>query len=115
MSKKEEQAKKEEEQKRLEEIRRTPIPKQGQVLGICEQRVGGSRMKVRCMDGKTRICRIPGRLKRRLWVRDGDTLLIEPWELGGDDKGDVLYKYRRLQVEHLKRKGMLKGLEIDEF
>ncbi|HDD70750.1 MAG TPA: translation initiation factor IF-1A [Candidatus Woesearchaeota archaeon] len=115
MSKKEEQAKKEEEQKRLEEIRRTPMPRPGQVLGICEQRVGGSRMKVRCMDGKTRICRIPGRLKRRLWVRDGDTLLIEPWELGGDTKGDVLYKYKRLQVEHLKRKGLLKGLEFDEF
>ena len=115
MSKKEEQAKKEEEQKRLEEIRRTPIPRPGQVLGICEQRVGGSRMKVRCMDGKTRICRIPGRLKRRLWVRDGDTLLIEPWELGGDEKGDVIYKYRRLQVEHLKRKGLLKELEVEEF
>jgi len=115
MSKKEEQAKQEEEQKRLEEIRRTPIPRPGQVLGICEQRVGGSRMKVRCMDGKTRICRIPGRLKRRLWVRDGDTLLIEPWELGGDEKGDVLYKYRHLQVKYLKKKGLLKGLEVDEF
>jgi len=89
MSKKEEVAKQEEEQRKLEEIRRTPLPKNNQVLGLCEQRVGGSRMKVRCMDGKNRICRIPGRLKRRLWVRDGDILLIEPWELGGDDKGDV--------------------------
>jgi len=115
MSKKEEVAKQEEEQRKLEEIRRTPLPKNNQVLGLCEQRVGGSRMKVRCMDGKNRICRIPGRLKRRLWVRDGDILLIEPWELGGDDKGDVLYKYRLLQVKFLKKKGMLKELEIDEF
>jgi translation initiation factor 1A len=115
MSKKEELARQEEEQKRLEEIRRTPIPRQGQVLGICEQRVGGSRMRVRCMDGKTRICRIPGRLKRRLWVRDGDTILIEPWELGGDEKGDVIYKYRSLQVVHLKKKGFLKELEVEEF
>lgn len=99
------------EQQQQEEIRRTPLPRQGQVLGLCEQRVGGSRMKVRCMDGKTRICRIPGRLKRTLWVRDGDILLIEPWELSGDDKGDVVYKYKPIQVDVLRRRGMLKQLE----
>lgn len=98
-----------------EQIRRTPTPRPGQVLGLCEQRVGGSRMKVRCMDGKTRMCRIPGRLKRRLWVREGDILLIEPWELGGDEKGDVVFKYRPIQVEVLKRRGLLKELLMDEF
>lgn len=105
----------EQRQKELEEIRRTPTPRPGQILGICEQRVGGSRMKVRCLDGRTRICRIPGRLKRRLWVRDGDILLIEPWELGGDEKGDVVYKYRPLQVQVLKKRGLLKDLSMDEF
>lgn len=97
-------------------IRRTPMPREGQVLGICDQRVGGSRMRVRCLDGKTRICRIPGRLKRRLWVREGDVLLIEPWEIGGDEKGDVVFKYRKPQADHLRRKGLLKSLEdTDEF
>ncbi len=105
----------EEEQQKLEMMRRTPMPRQNQVVGICEQRVGGSRMKVRCMDGKTRICRIPGRLKRHLWIREGDVLLIEPWELGGDEKGDVVFKYRPIQVQALKRKGLLKTLEGEEF
>ncbi|OYT32766.1 translation initiation factor IF-1A [Candidatus Woesearchaeota archaeon] len=105
----------EKRQKELEEIRKTPIPRPNQVLGVCEQRVGGSRMKVRCMDGKTRICRIPGRLKRRLWVRENDILLIEPWELGGDEKGDVVYKYRPHQVAVLRKKGLLKELMRDEF
>ncbi len=63
------------------------------------------------MDGRMRICRIPGRLKRRLWVRENDLLLIEPWELGGDEKGDVIFKYRPIQVEFLRRKGMLKILD----
>lgn len=49
-----------------EYLARTPLPKPPQVFGIVEQRVGGSRMIVRCMDGKTRNCRIPGRLKKRL-------------------------------------------------
>lgn len=99
-----------------EEIRRTPMPRGRQVLGICEQRVGGSRMIVKCMDGKTRNCTIPGRLKRKLWVRQGDVLLIEPWEFGGDTKGDVIYNYKPIQVGFLKRKGMLKLLEqAEEF
>jgi len=107
----------EEEKKQKElEIRRTRMPRDKQVLGIVEQRLGGSRMHVRCLDGKNRICRIPGRLKRRLWVREGNFVIVEPWELGGDAKGDIIYKYRPTQVEFLKQKGMLKQLEdADEF
>ncbi len=106
----------EEQQQMMEEdIRRTPMPRGRQVLGICEQRVGGSRMKVRCLDGKTRICRIPGRLKRKLWIREGDVLLIEPWELSGDEKGDVIFKYKPHQADVLRRKGLLKSLEAEEF
>ncbi len=98
------------------EDRRVRLPRGNQVLGILEQRVGGSRMKVRCFDGKTRICRIPGRLKRKLWVREGDVMLIEPWEFGGDEKGDVVYKYRPLQVQTLKSRGLLKqSNEFDSF
>ncbi|MBN2880546.1 translation initiation factor eIF-1A [Candidatus Woesearchaeota archaeon] len=98
------------------ENRRVRLPRPPQVFGILEQRVGGSRMKVRCFDGKNRLCRIPGRLKRKLWVREGDVLLIEPWEFGGDEKGDVVYKYRPVQVDILKNKGLLKqDNEFDEF
>ena len=112
MSKKKEEIAKEEQMQ--QEIRRTRLPRDNQTLGICEQRLGGSRMKVRCMDGKTRICRIPGRLKRRLWVREGDTLLIEPWEFTGDAKGDVIFKYRPIQVNFLKKKGLLKLEDFEE-
>ena len=73
-------------------------------------------MRVRCMDGKTRICRIPGRLKRKIWVQEGDTLLVEPWELGGDEKGDIIFKYKSNQIEWLKSHGFLKKLDnIEEF
>ena len=103
-----------EEQRIQLEIRRVKLPKDDQTIGLCEQRLGGSRMRVRCLDGKTRICRIPGRLKRSLWVRESDILLIEPWELGGDKKGDVIFKYKPIQVKFLKKKGLLSALENTE-
>ncbi len=98
-----------------QEFIRVKVPKGRQVLGSVEQRLGGSRMRVRGLDSVTRICRIPGRLKRKLWIREGDLVLIEPWEYD-NDRGDVLYKYRPSQIDWLKKKGLLKGLEdIEEF
>ncbi len=93
------------------EIRRTKMPIGRQVFGILEQRLGASRNKVRCLDGKIRVCRIPGRLKRTLWVREGDLLLIEPWEHSGDEKGDIIFKYKSSQVAYLRQKGLLKNVE----
>ncbi len=97
-------------------ITRVKLPQGKEVFGLIEQRLGGSRMRVRCLDGKNRICRIPGRMKRKLWVREGDLLIVEPWELGGNEKGDILYKYRPIQVQWLKEKGYLKKLDdLEEF
>jgi len=99
-----------------EEVTRVRLPRGREVLGIVQQRFGGSRMKVLCLDGKTRTCRIPGRLKRTLWVRENNIVIIEPWELTGDTKGDIIYKYRRNQVDFLRKNGHLKKLEeVDEF
>lgn len=111
--KKEEEARQEFEQS---QIRRIRLPRPPQVLGILEQRLGASRTKIRCLDGKTRVCRIPGRLKKSLWVREGDIVIVEPWEHGGEDKGDIVYKYTRTQVSWLKDKGYLSKLEeLEEF
>ena len=98
------------------EISRIKLPWKNQSLGIVEQRLGGSRMRVKCLDGHTRICRIPGRLKRTLWVRENNIVIAEPWELGGDKKGDIVYKYTNAQTHYLKKNGHLKSLEdAEEF
>ncbi len=99
-----------------DEVGRVRLPRGKEVLGVLESRLGGSRCDVRCLDGKTRNCRIPGRLKRKLWVREGDIVLVEPWEHGGDERGDILFKYRPVQVQWLKKKGYLDKLqELEEF
>lgn len=98
------------------EIIRVRTPKENEVLGVLEKRLGGGRCLVRCFDGNTRNCRIPGALKRVLWVRENDILLIEPWEFGGDEKGNIIYKYRPNQVGWLKNNGFLTGLDdLDDF
>jgi len=92
---------------------RVRTPKGNEIIGSVTSRLGGSRMRVACMDGKTRICRIPGRLKKGLWIREGNIVLIKPWEFQGDQKGDVIWKYNPTQVQWLKSKKYLK--EISEF
>ncbi|MFH1711328.1 MAG: translation initiation factor eIF-1A [Nanoarchaeota archaeon] len=91
---------------------RVRLPRGKEVLGILEQRLGASRILIRCFDGKSRNCRVPGRLKRRLWLREGDIVLVEPWEFD-NEKGNVIFKYTPTAIEWLKRKGYLK--EISEF
>lgn len=112
MSKKKEEQQKQEQFQ--QEISRIHLPRGRESFGIIEQRLGGSRMRVRCLDGKTRICRIPGRLTRKLWVRENDVVIVQPWEYSGDQKGDVVYKYTLTQLSFIKRKGYLKQLESAE-
>jgi translation initiation factor 1A len=92
---------------------RVKLPQGREVIGIITQRVGGSRMIVSCMDGKTRNCRVPGRKRRGLWLREGDAILVEPWEFDVD-KGDVLFKYTPAAVARLKQMGKL-TTEASEF
>ena len=94
-------------------IARAKLPQGREVIGIIEQRLGGNKMRVNCLDGKSRICRVPGRLRRRLWLRPDDVVIVEPWELD-NTKGDILLKYRINQIEWLKKHGFLKE-EKSEF
>ena len=95
------------------QVTRAKIPRGEEVIGVIEERLGGNKMKVNCLDGKTRNSRVPGRLKRKLWLRPGDVVLIEPWELD-KSKGDVIFKYPSNQIEWLKRNGYIKT-EKKEF
>ena len=94
-------------------VTRTKLPKQNEVIGIVEERHGGNKMKVKCLDGKERNCRVPGRLRRKLWLRPNDVVIVTLWELD-KERGDVVYKYRPAQIDWLKRNGYLKT-EENEF
>lgn len=90
--------------------RRTRNPRKGQFLGVVLQRLGGNRMSVKCTDQKIRNCRVPGRFKRRFWIREGDAVIIEPWP-DDNDKGDIVYQYSKNENYQLKKSGMLDSLK----
>jgi translation initiation factor 1A len=89
---------------------RVKTPGEGQLLGLIEERLGNRRSKVRCSDGNIRICRIPGRVRRRMWTREGDIVLIEPWEVQENERGDLIMTYSKPQIEWLEKKQFLDWL-----
>lgn len=95
------------------EISRIRIPQSSEILGVVEQLVGGDRMKVKCDDGNERLCRIPGKLRKRVWIRSGDLVLVKPWSVQGNERGDIMFRYTSTQANWLKRKGYVKAIEIE--
>ena len=92
---------------------RVRTPRNNEVIGVVDQRVGANRMIIKCFDDRERNCRIPGSLRRSLWIRPGDIVIIKPWEFEGDKRGDILFKYTPTQIDWLKRKGFIKEVESE--
>lgn len=89
---------------------RTRLPRQGQLIGIVLQRLGGKRMSIKTTDNKIRNCRVPGKFRRKFWLREGNIVMIMPWP-DDDEKGDVVYQYRPGELIQLKKRGLLNNLE----
>lgn len=88
-----------------EELERIRTPRPGEILGVVEQMLGFDRLRVRCKDGFVRNCRIPGKIRRRLWVREGDVVIVRPWSVQGEKKADILHRYIGAQLDTLRKKG----------
>ena len=85
---------------------RTPNKNEHEILGTVTGMLGGSRVTVRCMDSTTRMCRIRGKMKKRTWVREGDIVIVVPWDFQ-NEKADVIWRYTQPQVDWLQKKGFL--------
>jgi translation initiation factor 1A len=82
-------------------------PSKNDVLGVATKMLGFDRVMVKCQDGHERLCRVRGKLKRRVWIRDGDIVLVSPWDFQSDTRGDIFWRYRKNQTEQLRLKGYL--------
>ena len=90
-----------------------PNKRVNEMFALAEQILGGRRVTVQCADGETRMARIPGKMRRRQWVREGDLIIVWPWDFQ-DAKADVKHRYTKTQAMYLSRKGVLPP-DVDIF
>ncbi len=83
------------------------LPSENDVLGIAIKMLGGDRILVKCQDGTERLCRVRGKLKRRVWIRDGDIVLVSPWDFQSESRGDIFWRYRKNQSDWLRKNSYL--------
>ena len=98
-----------------EEYIRLKLPNRNkkEMFAIADRLMGGSRINVICADGKSRMARIPGRMKRKQRVRAGDLVIVKPWDIQ-DEKADIIFRYSRTQAVILSRRRLLPE-DIDVF
>ncbi len=89
------------------DIQNMVLPVANDVLGVAVKMLGFDRILVKCQDGHERLCRIRGKIKRRVWIREGDIVLVSPWDFQSDSRGDIIWRYTRGQAELLRRRGYL--------
>ena len=96
-----------------QEVGRVRKPDNDEVLGVVLRKEGGGKYRIYCTDGEERICRIPGSKKRGLWVKRDNVVLVEPWDIQGDEKGDIVESYSNAETRWLEDHDFLD--EIKEF
>jgi translation initiation factor 1A len=88
-------------------LREMVLPGQGQMFGVVSQMLGYDRLLVKCTDGHERTCRIRGKMKRRVWIKVNDIVLVAPWDFQFESRGDVLWRYTEGQANMLRKQGHL--------
>lgn len=85
---------------------RLPQKRNREMFGVAELMMGANHIRVRCYDGVTRLGRIKGKIKKKVWIREGDILIVIPWSFQ-DEKCDIIYRYTKPQVDWLRRNNYL--------
>jgi translation initiation factor 1A len=83
------------------------LPEQGELLGRVQKISGGNQVLVQCTDGEIRLCRIRGKMKRRMWIREGDIVLVSPWDFD-HKRADIVWRYIKDHADWLENNGYMK-------
>ncbi|PSQ42734.1 translation initiation factor eIF-1A [Halobacteriales archaeon SW_7_68_16] len=80
------------------------MPEDGEVFAEVITMLGDNRVRVQCVDGEERTARIPGKMQKRIWIREDDIVLVEPWDWQ-DEKADITWRYEKQNAEQLREEG----------
>lgn len=83
-----------------------PSAEEGSLLCVVQRIVGAGYAEVLCTTGETYMARIPGKMRRKIWIKGGDVVLVLPWGTR-DNKGEILHKYERDEVRRLIEAGLI--------
>ena len=86
------------------------MPDPGQLLGKVIRIAGATKFLVKCIDNKERLCTIPGRLRRRFWIKEGDIVIVKPWVVQTDERGDIVWRYSIMDINKLKDRNLLQNV-----
>ncbi|MEM1619663.1 MAG: translation initiation factor aIF-1A [Fervidicoccaceae archaeon] len=93
--------------KREEKPKEVPLPEESMLVCVAEKLLGGDFFVAKCLDGTRRATRIPGKYRRRLWVREGDIVLVAPWDARPESKADLVYRYTYDEAKELVERGVI--------
>jgi translation initiation factor 1A len=68
--------------------------------------LGNGRLEALCFDGSKRLAHIRGKLRKKVWINQGDIILLSLRDYQ-DEKGDVILKYSADEARSLKAYGEL--------
>jgi len=87
----------------------------GQEYGQVQRMLGNGRCDVQCCDGTKRMCHIRGKMRKKVWVNQGDIVLVSLRDFQ-DEKGDIIIKYQPDEARNLKTYGELPdNFKINDF
>lgn len=78
----------------------------GQEYAQVSKMLGNGRLNAICFDGVIRLCHIRGKLRKKVWINQGDIVLIGLRDYQ-DAKADVILKYNSDEARNLKTYGEL--------
>jgi translation initiation factor 1A len=88
------------------EKRELVFKEDGQEYAQVVKMLGNGRLEAQCMDGVRRLGNIRGKLRKKVWINQGDIILLSLRDYQ-DNKGDVILKYTADEARSLKAYGEL--------
>lgn len=88
------------------EKRELNFKEEGQEYAQVLKMLGNGRLEAMCFDGVKRLGLIRGKLRKKIWINNGDIILVSLREYQ-DEKGDVILKYSADEARSLKAYGEL--------
>lgn len=86
--------------------RELEFKEEGQEYAQVVRMLGNGRCECYCYDGVTRLGHIRGKMRKKVWVSAGDTVLVGTREFQ-DDKVDIIHRYNADEARNLKQYGEL--------